>query len=167
MWCRTTSSTSKAVVAGGGSYSAGRALCLSAGEPTTVGDGYARAPSTLTWRVVTNATKLPGLRGWRRPQGELDESCVAPVVLEALVDLYTFTPLCRSGSHNAVAEVQTATEEFTAARWVTKLRNASVQWRRQAAGLGWARFASPAGRLWAGWTPTSGGMWCRRAGSTT
>jgi ubiquinone/menaquinone biosynthesis C-methylase UbiE len=37
-----------------------------AGEPTTVGNGYARALSTATWRAVTNATRLPGLTGWRR-----------------------------------------------------------------------------------------------------
>src|SRR5262249_21135432 len=42
-----------------------------AGEPTNVGNGYARRLSTLTWRVVTNATKLPGLGAWRRPQAEL------------------------------------------------------------------------------------------------
>src|ERR1700730_12169340 len=62
-----------------------------AGEPTTVGNGYARTLSTLTWRIVTNATKRPGLGGWRRPQAELDESSRA-AALEALVDLHTFAP---------------------------------------------------------------------------
>src|SRR3954470_6280256 len=45
-----------------------------AGEPTTSGNVYARNLSTLTWRVATNVTKLPGLSSWRRPQQELDES---------------------------------------------------------------------------------------------
>src|SRR5271169_3797750 len=62
-----------------------------AGEPTTVGNGYARALSTATWRAVTKATRLPGLTGWRRPQAELDESSRA-AALETLVDLHTFTP---------------------------------------------------------------------------
>src|SRR5246127_627395 len=61
-----------------------------AGEPTSVGDGYARTLSTLTWRIITKATKLPGLGSWRRPQAELDESSRA-AALEALVDLHTFT----------------------------------------------------------------------------
>jgi len=62
-----------------------------AGEPTSVGDGYARALSTLTYWITTNVTKLPGLGSWRRPQAELDESSRA-AALEAVVDLHTFTP---------------------------------------------------------------------------
>ena len=44
-----------------------------AGEPTTVGNDYARPLSTLTWERSPRAAKLPGLSGWRRPQAELDE----------------------------------------------------------------------------------------------
>ena len=62
-----------------------------AGEPTTVGNSYARTLSTLTWRVATNVTKLPGLDSWRRPQAELDESSRA-AALESIVDLHTFCP---------------------------------------------------------------------------
>lgn len=113
-----------------------------AGEPTTVGDGYARTLSTLTWRVVTNATKLPGLRGWRRPQGELDESSRA-AALEALVDLHTFTPQdLQRIAHNAGAvEVQTATEEFTAAMLGWPLRTFECTVPPGRLGWGWARFA--------------------------
>ena len=57
-----------------------------AGEPTTVGDTYARTLSTFTWRVATNVTRLPGLDGWRRPQAELDESSRA-AALEAVAEL--------------------------------------------------------------------------------
>ena len=39
-----------------------------AGEPSNAGDNYARPLSTLTWRAVTNVTRLPGLSGWRRPR---------------------------------------------------------------------------------------------------
>ena len=62
-----------------------------AGEPTTVGNGYARTLSTLTWEVATDVTKLPGLGSWRRPQAELDESSRA-AALESIVDLHTFAP---------------------------------------------------------------------------
>src|SRR6201988_1803092 len=87
-----------------------------AGEPTSVGDSYARALSTLTWRIATNVTKLPGLGSWRRPQAELDESSRA-AALEALVDLHTFAPSdLETMAGNAGAEqVRTASEEFTAA----------------------------------------------------
>src|ERR1700732_3358398 len=57
-----------------------------AGEPTTVGDGYARTLSPLPWRLVTNATKPPGLGRSRGAHAELDESSRA-AALEALVDL--------------------------------------------------------------------------------
>ncbi len=68
-----------------------------AGEPSNAGENYARPLSTLTWRAVTNVTKLPGLSGWRRPQAELDESSRA-AALEAIVDLHTFSP-GRPGAH--------------------------------------------------------------------
>ncbi|TAM92997.1 MAG: class I SAM-dependent methyltransferase, partial [Jatrophihabitans sp.] len=62
-----------------------------AGEPTRRGDYVARRLSRLTWWAATRATRLPALSGWRRPQGELDESAQA-AALEAVVDLHTFEP---------------------------------------------------------------------------
>ncbi|MGH3425853.1 MAG: class I SAM-dependent methyltransferase, partial [Nocardioidaceae bacterium] len=56
-----------------------------AGEPTTIGDAYARKLGQLTWWLTTNVTKIPALSGWRRPQQELDESSRA-AALEAVVD---------------------------------------------------------------------------------
>jgi hypothetical protein len=113
-----------------------------AGEPTTIGDGYARTLSTLTWRVVTNGTKLPGLRGWRRPQSELDESSRA-AALEALVDLHTFTPqdLERIATNAGASEVETSTEEFTAAMLGWPLRTFECAVPPGRLGWGWARFA--------------------------
>jgi SAM-dependent methyltransferase len=113
-----------------------------AGEPTTVGNRYARELSTLTWRVTTNVTRLPGLGGWRRPQSELDESSRA-AALEAVVDLHTFTPgeLERMARSAGAVEVATASEELTAAMlgWPVRTFEATVPpgklgWR-------WARFA--------------------------
>ena len=62
-----------------------------AGEPTTVGNGYARTLANLTWNVTIRAMKLPGLGSWRRPQAELDENSRA-AALEWIVDLHTFDP---------------------------------------------------------------------------
>lgn len=113
-----------------------------AGEPTNVGDVYARALSALTWRVATTVTRLPGLGGWRRPQAELDESSRV-AALEAIVDLHTFTPkqLERMALRAGAVEVRTASEEFTAAMlgWPIRTFEASVPPGRL--GWGWARFA--------------------------
>ncbi|OBH12642.1 class I SAM-dependent methyltransferase [Mycobacterium sp. E1747] len=113
-----------------------------AGEPTTVGDTYARTLSTLTWRVATYVTKLPGLDGWRRPQAELDESSRA-AALEAVVDLHTFDPgdLERMAGNAGAAEVQTATVEFTAAMLGWPLRTFECAVPPGRLGWGWAQFA--------------------------
>jgi ubiquinone/menaquinone biosynthesis C-methylase UbiE len=113
-----------------------------AGEPTNAGDVYARSLSTLTWRVATNLTKLPGLGGWRRPQAELDESSRV-AALEAIVDLHTFAPedLERMAADAGAVQVETASEEFTAAMfgWPVRTFEASVPPGRL--GWGWAKFA--------------------------
>lgn len=113
-----------------------------AGEPTRVGDGYARALSTLTWRVVTNVTRLPGLGSWRRPQAELDESSRV-AALEAIVDLHTFAPdeLERVAANAGAIEVQTASEEFTAAMLGWPIRTFEAAAPPGRLGWGWARFA--------------------------
>jgi ubiquinone/menaquinone biosynthesis C-methylase UbiE len=113
-----------------------------AGEPTTVGNGYARALSTLTWRVVTNATRLPGLRQWRRPQAELDESSRA-AALEAIVDLHTFEPagLERMAQHAGAVDVRTATTEFSAAMLGWPLRTFEAAVPADRLGWNWAKFA--------------------------
>lgn len=113
-----------------------------AGEPTTVGNGYARRLSTLTWRLATTATRLPGLESWRRPKAELDESSRA-AALEAVVDLHTFDPadLERMARSAGAVEVSSATTEFTAAMlgWPLRTFEAAVPPGRL--GWGWAKFA--------------------------
>jgi SAM-dependent methyltransferase len=113
-----------------------------AGEPTNVGNGYARALSTLAWKAVTNVTRLPGLTGWRRPQAELDESSRA-AALEAIVDLHTFDPadLERMSVNAGAVEVSTATTEFSAAMlgWPLRTFEAAVPPGRL--GWNWAKFA--------------------------
>ena len=113
-----------------------------AGEPTNAGETYARPLSTLTWRAVTNVTRLPGLGGWRRPQAELDESSRA-AALEAIVDLHTFAPedlesMARSAG---AVDISTATTEFTAAMmgWPIRTFEAAVPPGRL--GWSWAKFA--------------------------
>ncbi|MET9488098.1 MULTISPECIES: class I SAM-dependent methyltransferase [unclassified Nocardia] len=89
-----------------------------AGEPTTIGNIYARRLGQATWKVTTEITKLPFLSDWRRPQSELDESSRA-AALEAVVDLHTFDPSdLESMARSAGAvEVKAETEEFAAALW--------------------------------------------------
>lgn len=113
-----------------------------AGEPSTVGDFYARWLSRATWAATTNITRLPGLDSWRRPQAELDESSRA-AALEAVVDIHTFDPahleeLARSAGGT---EVEAVTEEFTAAMlgWPVRTFEAAVPGEKL--GWNWARFA--------------------------
>jgi ubiquinone/menaquinone biosynthesis C-methylase UbiE len=89
-----------------------------AGEPTTVGNFYARRLGQATWKLTTEITKLPFLSGWRRPQTELDESSRA-AALEAVVDLHTFDPreLEAMASSAGAIDVKATTEEFAAALW--------------------------------------------------
>jgi SAM-dependent methyltransferase len=113
-----------------------------AGEPTRIGDAYARRLGALTWKAVTTATRLPGLRGWRRPQAELDESSRA-AALEAVVDLHVFDPdeLEATARRAGARDVHVATEEFSAAMlgWPVRTFEAAVPPERL--GAGWAMFA--------------------------
>lgn len=114
-----------------------------AGEPTVVGDRYARALGRATWAVTTRVTHLPWLRErWARPQEELDESSRA-AALEAVVDLHTFDPgeLARTALRAGAVDVTTATEELLAAflGWPVRTFEAAVNPDRL--GWGWAMFA--------------------------
>jgi SAM-dependent methyltransferase len=121
-----------------------------AGEPTTVGNAYARRLADLTWKSTVRAMKLPGLGSWRRPQAELDENSRA-AALEWIVDLHTFEPadLERMATNAGAVQVRTASEEFTAAMlgWPVRTFESTVPpgklgWR-------WAKFA------FGGWTALS------------
>ena len=101
-----------------------------AGEPTTKGNVYARNLSTLTWRVATNVTKLPGLSQLAPPAGGTRRVVSRAAALEAVVDLHTFEPsdLERMATNAGAVEVRTASEEFTAAMlgWPVRTFEASV-----------------------------------------
>ncbi|MGD9985234.1 class I SAM-dependent methyltransferase [Pseudonocardia sp.] len=113
-----------------------------AGEPTKIGDFYARRLGMLTWKATTTLTRLPGLQGWRRPQAELDESSRA-AALEALVDQHVFDPsdLERTAVAAGAEGVRVVTEELTAAMlgWPVRTFEAAVPTGRL--GWGWAMFA--------------------------
>jgi ubiquinone/menaquinone biosynthesis C-methylase UbiE len=113
-----------------------------AGEPTRVGDWYARRLGRLTWAATTRATRLGPLRAWARPQAELDESSRA-AALEAVVDLHTFDPgeLARTALRAGAVDVRTQTEELTAAwlGWPVRTFEAAVAPGKL--GWGWSMFA--------------------------
>ena len=114
-----------------------------AGEPTTVGDWYARRLGRLTWRATTKVTRLAPLRDrWSRPPGELAESSRA-AALESVVDLHTFDPgdLAATALRAGAVDVRTTTEELTAAflGWPVRTFEAAVNPERL--GWGWAMFA--------------------------
>jgi ubiquinone/menaquinone biosynthesis C-methylase UbiE len=114
-----------------------------AGEPTRVGDWYARRLGRLTWAATTRVTRLAPLRErWARPQEELDESSRA-AALEAVVDLHTFDPdgLARTALRAGAVDVRTETEELTSAflGWPVRTFEAAVNPDRL--GWGWSMFA--------------------------
>ncbi|MCM3896687.1 methyltransferase domain-containing protein [Gordonia sputi] len=113
-----------------------------AGEPSTIGDFYARWMSRATWWATTHVTKFGPLKAWRRPQEELDESSRA-AALEAVVDIHTFDPdeLADIARSAGAARVETATEELAAAMlgWPVRTFEAAVP--SEKLGWGWAGFA--------------------------
>lgn len=114
-----------------------------AGEPTPVGDWYARRLGRLTWAVTTTVTAAPRLRSrWGRPAEELHESSRA-AALESVVDLHTFDPreLAATALRAGAVDVHTTAEELTAAflGWPVRTFEAAVNPDRL--GWGWAMFA--------------------------
>jgi SAM-dependent methyltransferase len=113
-----------------------------AGEPTRIGDRYARMLGRLTWTATTRLTRLPALASWRRPQSELDESSRA-AALEAVVDIHVFDPaeLERLARRAGAADARVVTEEFTAAMlgWPVRTFEAAVPPGKL--GMRWAMFA--------------------------
>ncbi|MGH3761601.1 class I SAM-dependent methyltransferase [Actinophytocola sp.] len=113
-----------------------------AGEPTRIGDTYARQLGRLTWWLTTNITRVPALSGWRRPQAELDESSRA-AALEADVDLHTFDPtaLERTAREAGAADVRAVTEELAAALFGWPVRTFEAAVPPEKLTLGWRLFA--------------------------
>ncbi|WP_020105503.1 class I SAM-dependent methyltransferase [Nocardia sp. 348MFTsu5.1] len=113
-----------------------------AGEPSTIGDFYARWLSRATWAATTTVTRFGPLQSWRRPQAELDESSRA-AALEAVVDIHTFDPsdLEEMSKSAGAVNVKSATEEFAAAMlgWPVRTFEAAVPPGKL--GWNWARFA--------------------------
>ena len=114
-----------------------------AGEPTRVGDWYARRLGRLTWKATTTLTHLPPLREkWARDKEALDESSRA-AALEAVVDLHTFDPddLARMALRAGAVGVTTTTEELTAALFGWPVRTFESAVKPGALGWNWAMFA--------------------------
>ena len=113
-----------------------------AGEPTRYGDFIARRLSRLTWWATTRVTRVGRLQSWSRPKTELDASSRA-AALEAVVDLHTFDPaeLRRTAERAGAVEVQTRTDELTAAWFGWPVRTFEAAVPREKLGFGWAMFA--------------------------
>jgi ubiquinone/menaquinone biosynthesis C-methylase UbiE len=113
------------------------------GEPTRYGDLIARRLSRATWWAATRLTRLPGIRRrWARPAEELTESSRA-AALEAVVDLHTFDPdsLARTVERAGGVDVETTTEELTAAWFGWPVRTLEHALNRDRLGWRWAMFA--------------------------
>ncbi|SMD20363.1 class I SAM-dependent methyltransferase [Kibdelosporangium aridum] len=113
-----------------------------AGEPTKIGNAYARKLGQITWWLTTNITKLPALNSWRRPQEELDESSRA-AALEAVVDLHTFDPteLEKLVRDAGGVNVQAKTEELAAALFGWPVRTFEAAVPQEKLTFGWRMFA--------------------------
>jgi ubiquinone/menaquinone biosynthesis C-methylase UbiE len=113
-----------------------------AGEPTNIGNTYARKLGQLTWWLTTNVTKLPALSAWRRPQEELDESSRA-AALEAVVDIHTFDPteLEKLVRDAGGADVHAKTEELAAALFGWPVRTFEAAVPQEKLTFGWRMFA--------------------------
>jgi SAM-dependent methyltransferase len=113
-----------------------------AGEPSTIGDFYARKLGQATWWLTTNVTRLPGLNVLRRPQSELDESSRA-AALESVVDIHTFDPgeLERTARSAGAENVRAVTEEFSAALFGWPIRTFEAAVRKDKLGWNWGMFA--------------------------
>jgi ubiquinone/menaquinone biosynthesis C-methylase UbiE len=114
-----------------------------AGEPTRIGDWYARRLGRITWKATTTLTRLKPFREkWAKSQEELDESSRA-AALEAVVDLHTFVPeeLRGMAARAGAVDVKIQTEELLAAflGWPVRTFEAAVN--PAALGWGWAMFA--------------------------
>jgi len=113
-----------------------------AGEPTKIGDRYARRLGQLTWWLTTNVTRFGPLSAWRRPQAELDESSRA-AALEAVVDIHTFDPseLERMALGAGAIDVKAVTEEFAAALTGWPIRTFEAAVPQEKLTLRWRLFA--------------------------
>ena len=114
-----------------------------AGEPTAKGDIIARRLSQFTWAAAKRVTHLPGLRGkYARTEAELDESSRA-AALESVVDIHTFDPaeLRRLCERAGAVDVETVTEELTAAWFGWPVRTVEAAVKPGSLGWQWAYFA--------------------------
>jgi hypothetical protein len=114
-----------------------------AGEPTKRGDVIARKLSQATWWAASRVTQLPLLRErWARTPKELDESSRA-AALESVVDLHTFDPdrLAATALRAGAVDVETQTQELTAAWFGWPVRTFEAAVKPGALGFGWAMFA--------------------------
>jgi SAM-dependent methyltransferase len=109
-----------------------------AGEPTRLGDLYARKLGQATWWATTRFAPS----SWLKPQAELDESSRA-AALESVVDQHVFDPdrLERYAHAAGAVDVRVVTEELSAAVFGWPVRTFEAAVPPEKLGMGWAMFA--------------------------
>jgi SAM-dependent methyltransferase len=109
-----------------------------AGEPTRLGDLYARKLGQATWWATTRLAPS----SWLKPQAELDESSRA-AALESVVDQHVFDPdrLERYAHAAGAVDVRVVTEELSAAVFGWPVRTFEAAVNPDRLGWGWAMFA--------------------------
>ena len=109
-----------------------------AGEPTRLGDLYARKLGQATWWATTRFAPA----SWLKPQAELDESSRA-AALESVVDQHVFDPdrLERYAHAAGAVDVRVVTEELSAAVFGWPVRTFEAAVPPEKLGMGWAMFA--------------------------
>src|SRR3954453_18370953 len=111
---------------------------LFAGEPTRLGDLYARKLGHAPWWATTRFAPS----SWLKPQAELDESSRA-AALESVVDQHVFVPdrLERFAHPAGAVDVRAVTEELAAAVFGWPVRTFEAAVPPEKLGMGWAMFA--------------------------
>lgn len=109
-----------------------------AGEPTRLGDLYARRLGKATWWATTRLAPS----SWLKPRAELDESSRA-AALESVVDQHVFDPdrLERYAHAAGAVDVRVVTEELSAAVFGWPVRTFEAAVPPEKLGTGWAMFA--------------------------
>ncbi len=112
-----------------------------AGEPSTVGNFYARWLGRITWEATTNVTKLPFLSDWRRRRPSSTSPRGPPLSKPSSICTRSTLRSRANRDRRRSRRGQASSEEFAAALlgWPVRTFEAAVP--EEKLGWGWAKFA--------------------------